>query len=843
MKHILTKHPLIILLLLVLFPFSIFSQTVNVYPRSNFSVNDTFKISLTIDSLLNTYSLDEIFSSEKKPVLEIQNVTVKVLSPDSVNYINGKQFEITDRTHGSSENIILELTQSEDENVFVYNSHKTLSEFVGLKDNEFLVGIELGWDTPNWWLYWKVDNHEVESQLKTNSNTVFIDGGNINIIPFDNLIKGKSMEFILSNPIKSNLNSLIEENTNDLLLEKNSEGETVFSQNIGLRNPIIDDFNGDGINDIVSQIYQYFVGDISTILTDEEKQKLISRWGVFFGTNSETDSLIFEMGYLYDEKSEGSHFTLVDINNDGFPDLLSSPEWYHGLEENRPDYYGENRNRPTMVYINDRNGSFSIDSLYSNSINCSVIQLDNDKEYEFIGEISELWNGTRSLYFRNDENGEFGDLGVYNTKYEYIEDYENYDLNKDGFQDVIMLGTNSNDSIRTFTILVYYGSEKGVDLNMDSSKIIYEFDDIKNVDTEGNPLLIQKLNEETDLLLLYLFNSEYNGYYDTNGEFKTTLKGFKITNGQLIDVTEDIFPDGLNINRLSPPNTPIIIDMDGDGLTDLCFNRETWFKGTEPISISYLKNNGTYFEPRYFSTFDISLNGFPSDIHFLDIDSDGNYEMIFDKNPYFEPIMDMNLDLCFFPIEVIYENEPPTDISLSNITISENSDEETEIGILTTIDSDTMDSHTFYLVSGDGDSGNQYFTIKDNKLLSNVMFDYESQNSYSIRIQSEDGKGGMFSKSFTIDITNEVEVGVQNLFDSDDIKIYPNPVTDKITVELTNSNPLHMVVVDGLGNKVLEQTLYNQSNEINLSNLVSGLYIMSLMDGNTIVHCPKFIKY
>nr|WP_319273400.1 T9SS type A sorting domain-containing protein [uncultured Draconibacterium sp.] len=842
MKYFLTKL-LIVASLLFLFPSYTFSQTVDVHPRSNFSVNDTFKISLTIDSLLNSYTLDEIFSSEKKPVLEIQNVTVKVLSPDSVNYINEKQFEIIDRIHGSSENIILELTQSGDENVFVYNSHKTLSEFVGLKDNEFLVGIELGWDTPNWWLYWKVDNHEVESQLKTNSNSVFIDGGNINITPFDNLIKGKSMSFILSNPIKSNLNSLIEENTNDLLLEKNSEGENVFSQNIGLRNPIIDDFNGDGINDIVSQIYQYSVGDISTILTDDEKQKLISRWGVFLGTNSETDSLIFEMGYRYDEESEGSHFTSVDINNDGFSDLLSRPEWYHGLEENRPDYYGKSRNRPTMVYINDGNGNFSIDSLYYKSINGSVIQLDNDDEYEFIGVISEDWGENMTLYVRNDENDILGSNGVYGTNYQYIEDYENYDLNKDGFQDVIMLGTNSNDSIRTFTILVYYGSEDGVDLSMDLCEVIYEFEDIIKVDTEGNPLSILKLNGETDLLILYLFNSEYNGYNDTNGEFKTILKGFKITDSQLVDVTEDVFPDSLNINKLSPPNTPIVVDLDSDGLSDLCFNREIWFKGTEPLPISYLKNNGTYFEPRYFSTFDTSSGGFPSDVHFFDIDSDGSLEMIFDEYQWFNSFKSMILDLCFYPFEVIYENQSPTEINISNSSIIENSEEGILIGTLSCVDSDSTDTHSFYLVSGDGDSGNQFFTIKGNKILSNVMFDYESQNSYSIRVQTEDGKGGMFSKSFTIEITNEVEVGVQNLFDSDDIKIYPNPVTDKITVELTNSKPLHMIVVDGLGNKVLEQTLYNQSNEINLSNLVSGFYIMNLIEGNTIVHCPKFIKY
>ncbi|WP_297093937.1 T9SS type A sorting domain-containing protein [uncultured Draconibacterium sp.] len=840
MKYYYTKILILISFIIVISQFNLFSQTVDVYPRSNFSVNDTFMVTYTVDSLLNEYSLDEIFTSDKKLKMEILSVRIKRLLPDSSNYLNEEEFDIKERIQDSTDKIFIELSQTDNENVFVYNSHQPLCEIIGLEDNEFLTGIRFYFEFYDWIL----DRNKV-CPNNTNSNSITTNDCWVDLYPFDNLKKDKKKEFIISNYIKNNLDVLIKENTEDLLLEKDSNGETVFSQNMGLRNPIIEDMNGDGINDIVSQIYQYSVGDVSTILSDKEKEKIISRWGVFLGTNSDTDSLVYEVGFIYNQKSEGCHFTKVDIDNDGFSDLLSGPEVYHGLDENRPDYYGENRHRPTMVYINNGDGTFSVDSLIPICTDGSVIQLDNDDEYEFIGKLKN-WgeNGKEITTIYSWDYGEKVVFqGEYSTNYEEIVDFENYDLNKDGFQDVIMLGTNSNDTTRTFTLLVYEGSEEGVDLNEEVGKILYEFEDNIKVGTEGNPLSILKFNEETDLFLLYLINSEYNCYYDTSGEFKTLFRGFEVVDGELVEVTEKVFPDNLNVNKLSPPNTPIFVDMDGDGFTDLCFNRETWFKETEPISISYLKNNGTYFEPRYFSTFDISLNGFPSDIHFLDIDSDGNSEMIFDKNPFFEPIMDMNLDFVFSPFEVIYENEPPTNINLSNTSISENSDEETEIGILTTVDSDTMDSHTFYLASGSGDSGNQYFTIKDNKLLSNVMFDYESQNSYSIRIQSEDGKGGMFSKSFTIEITNEVEVGVQNLFDSDDIKIYPNPVTDKVIVEINNSTPLQMVLTDGLGNKVLEQTLQNPTTENNLNNLTSGLYIINLMKENTIVHRQKFIKH
>lgn len=840
MKHLFTKLSIIIVFQLFLISSQLFSQTIDVYPRSNFSVNDTFKISFTVDSLLNTYSLDEIFTSEKRIVLEIQNSSVKVLSPDSINYLNENHLEITERVKTSLNGIFLELTQTENENVFFYNSHKTLSEFVGLRDNEFLNGMELGWNSLNWWTYWGIHPDEVYERLSTNSNSILIDGGNINISPFDNLTKDKSEVFTLSKTIKSNLNFLIEENTDDLLLEKDSNGETVFSQNIGLRNPIVEDFNGDGIDDIVSQIYQYFVGDVSIILTDEEKEKLVSRWGVFLGSNSNTDSLVYEMGFLYDEKSEGSNFKVIDIDNDGFLDILSRPEWYHGLDENKPDYYRNEWLRPSMVYINNGEGTFSVDSIYPSGKRTYPIQLDNDKNYEFIH--YGLGHDEDIRTWEYNEDG-VSNVKYYSTDYQYVNDFKNYDINNDGFQDVIVLSSDVNVGSVTITISCFYGGENGVDLEKNKNEILYQFDEFSNVHLDDYPMSIDTFNEGTDLIVIWLLNSEYNSYYEDKGDFKTILRGFEIRGGQLLEVTEDVFPDNLFLNKINPPNPPLWGDVDGDGLTDLYFNRETWFKETDPISISYFKNNGTYFEPRYFSTFDISSGGFPSDVHLLDINSDGSFEMIFDSYPWFELNENKDITLCVYPFEVIYNNESPTEINLSKTSIVENSEEGTEIGLLTSMDSDTTDSHTFYLVSGDGDSGNQYFTIKDNKLLSTVMFDYESQNSYSIRIQTEDGKGGMFSKSFTIGITNDVEVGVQNLFDSDEIKIYPNPVTDRIIIEQTNSTQLQMIINDGLGNKVLEQTVQNQSNEVYVNNLVGGLYILNLVDGNTVTHTQKFIKY
>ena len=112
--------------------------------------------------------------------------------------------------------------------------------------------------------------------------------------------------------------------------------------------------------------------------------------------------------------------------------------------------------------------------------------------------------------------------------------------------------------------------------------------------------------------------------------------------------------------------------------------------------------------------------------------------------------------------QLYYGNTPPTDVSLSNSTIDENSIIGTEVGTFTSIDIDNGDTHTYTLVSGTGDTDNSSFTISGDKLLSSEVFDFETKSSYSIRVQTDDGKGGTFSKSFDVSINDLNEYIIPN---------------------------------------------------------------------------------
>lgn len=108
-------------------------------------------------------------------------------------------------------------------------------------------------------------------------------------------------------------------------------------------------------------------------------------------------------------------------------------------------------------------------------------------------------------------------------------------------------------------------------------------------------------------------------------------------------------------------------------------------------------------------------------------------------------------------VNPINNNQAPTGITLSNNSISENNAIGEVIGNLSTLDADLADTHTYSLVAGTGSSDNARFVLADNVLKANGIFDFETRPSYSVRIQTSDGNGGVFSQSFTINIINQAE--------------------------------------------------------------------------------------
>ncbi|MDB9824167.1 cadherin domain-containing protein, partial [Flavobacteriaceae bacterium] len=104
-----------------------------------------------------------------------------------------------------------------------------------------------------------------------------------------------------------------------------------------------------------------------------------------------------------------------------------------------------------------------------------------------------------------------------------------------------------------------------------------------------------------------------------------------------------------------------------------------------------------------------------------------------------------------FTITVNNANDTPTDISLSANAVDENLASGTVVGGLSTTDDDSGDTFTYTLVGGGSD--NDSFSISGTNLVTAAVLDFETQNSYSVVIQTSDGSS-TYSKTFTIAVNN-----------------------------------------------------------------------------------------
>lgn len=91
---------------------------------------------------------------------------------------------------------------------------------------------------------------------------------------------------------------------------------------------------------------------------------------------------------------------------------------------------------------------------------------------------------------------------------------------------------------------------------------------------------------------------------------------------------------------------------------------------------------------------------------------------------------------------------------------------------------------------------------------------------------------------------NAVSIADRKL--SQDINLYPNPSTDKLTLQLSALNGLasNYAIVNVLGQEVMKGALSNGTKEqaLDVSSLAKGMYTISVYRDNEILATKKFIK-
>ncbi|MBR0950712.1 VCBS domain-containing protein [Bradyrhizobium canariense] len=103
-----------------------------------------------------------------------------------------------------------------------------------------------------------------------------------------------------------------------------------------------------------------------------------------------------------------------------------------------------------------------------------------------------------------------------------------------------------------------------------------------------------------------------------------------------------------------------------------------------------------------------------------------------------------------FQINVTNVNEAPTDVTMSNASVAENSAANTVVGFLTAVDPDAGSTATYTLI----DDAGGLFSLVANQVVTTAPLDFEQAASHQITVRATDGGGLTVDKIFTIATAN-----------------------------------------------------------------------------------------
>jgi hypothetical protein len=156
-----------------------------------------------------------------------------------------------------------------------------------------------------------------------------------------------------------------------------------------------------------------------------------------------------------------------------------------------------------------------------------------------------------------------------------------------------------------------------------------------------------------------------------------------------------------------------------------------------------------------------------------------------------------------FTITINDLNEAPTDIALSASSVNENVTANTTVGAFSTTDPDASNTFTYTLVSGTGSTDNASFNISGSNLRITNSPNFETKNSYSIRVRSTDQGGSLnFEKEFTITINdvNEAPSDIALSVSSVDENVAANTTVGALSsTDPDPSNTFTYTLVSGTG--------------------------------------------
>jgi hypothetical protein len=586
-----------------------------------------------------------------------------------------------------------------------------------------------------------------------------------------------------------NLSTL--DGTNGFIIKGNTNDD-----NLGYSVSNAGDINGDGIDDLI----------IGAPQNDPQQKSNAGASYVVFGSKNGFDSTIDistlngSNGFTIIGATEGdtagrSVSTAGDVNGDGIKDLIIGAPFSDANGESSGQSYvifGKSSFNSTVDLSNlDKTNGFVIKGLNAkDKLGYSVSSAgDINKDG-----LADLIIGAPNAY--TDNNGKPGQSYVVFGKTSFdssfdltslngsngfvingnsVEDYSGLsvsnagDINKDGINDLIIgapqatpNGTNSGQAYVVFG--KNGGFNSSLDLNslngsngfiingQEDEKLGFSVSSAGDINNDGIDDLIigahdADPNNVTNAGISYVVFGK-NGNFDPNFDL-STLNG---KNGFAINGITAYENSGWSVSGVG--------DVSGDGIDDLILSANNADPNGTSSGQSYVifGKEGNFDSAINLSDID-GTNGFVINGNFENDNLGHSVSGAGDVNG--DGISDLILSAPFassFAGEsyVIFgANSAPTDLILSNNSIDENVDPATVIGQLKTTDPNAkVQTFSYSLVAGNGDVDNNAFTIDGDSLKINQSPDFESKETYSIRVKTTDKGGLSYEKELTINVNN-----------------------------------------------------------------------------------------
>jgi gliding motility-associated-like protein len=489
----------------------------------------------------------------------------------------------------------------------------------------------------------------------------------------------------------------------------------------------------------------------------------------------------------------------ADIDGDGDLDIVSASngtiDWYENNGASDPSWsvrtIDANTNIAHSVYAADMDGDGDMDIVSASMGDNTIAWYEND------GASIPSWtatnidtnsSGAHSVHAA-DMDGD-GDMDIVSASYanNTIAWYENdgasdptwtavdidtnrsyahsvfvADMDGDGDQDIVSASGGGNN-------IVWYKNDGAtnpswtayvIDTNAPDARLVFAAD----MDGDGDMDVISAS-----------YGDDTIAWYENNGASDPTW------------VTVDIVNQSDGDASAVQATSVFATDIDGDGDMDIL----SASRGDN--TIAWYENDGTS-DPTWTPTdINTDTNGANS-VFAADMDGDGDMDILSGSSN----------NITWYETES--SNSAPSDMSLSSSSVNENVTIATLVGILSSTDSDALDTHTYTLVSGTGDTDNGSFSVTGANLLTATTLDYETKNSYSILVQTTDSSGAVFKKTFTIVINdiNEDSDG-DGISDNEEIALGLDPFSGDSDgdgyddgADVFPSDPLEWFDTDGDG--------------------------------------------